>query len=174
VAAEDGYLLYLLVPGELETEHAIWRLWEVTGHCEFEDITPIDLVRRGNLIADRYAAWLEANAKTSKRELAMQAIKENMALVQSNYCVPALCTLSRLIQTKGELASENMSYWVNHPPLREVRTELREHLVEWLDDHAKDLQWNKEGGCFTCKYTLPVSTKGLEQHMSGAWRTKRK
>jgi len=149
-------------------ETALWEAWRSTGHCAYADIPPKYLVAEGRAIAERYRKWVEGHRRATREQVAREMIVENIKLVNTVFCLPAMEIIAQQVQTEQTvsvqvIAGGYLLGGIALAPGENLRRDVYESVKKWWQASEREATW-KEGALFVDK-SFPRAYSDVQRHL---------
>ena len=126
----------------LEIRNNISDLWNITGHCLFDDIPCEEILNRTNIIIKRYENFLRKNKAKEKSMILLSGLKKNIELLKTNYCRLTIVRITYIVSFDyiiGEVYDNPC------PDIQEEsRVKIYEEMKKWFQENENNLIWNDD------------------------------
>ena len=126
------------------------KIWDITGHCLFNDIPFIISDKYIDVVVSRYNGFLIANLENTIDDIQKKGMISTANLISSDFCYVALWHLCKIMKTNIVLMRSPSWYFVPKASLGFLHKQNIK-IIEWIDKHSSEWIWDSKQN----KYTMP-------------------
>lgn len=140
VASHSSDQLLEKVEAAHQTEVNIYRLWNITTHCLFQEVPPGLIVQDAETIFSRYDELRQKQGIKTDEKMALSGIEENIELLKTEYCWPALAVIQNHIWFETPISVAGELRQIDVDEMR--RIELYNEMKTWFLNNKDNLYWD--------------------------------